>query len=588
MSADHLLPTATAARVRGAVGALLRDRWATALWSGGALTGATAVGLGTAALLGHIVDVVVAERGPGALVAPVAALLVVAVVSGAGTALGAAGVARLGEGVVADLRERFVDRALRLPLERVERAGSGDLTSRVTDDVTMVTRAVRDAFPQLAQAVLTIVLTLGALALLDWRFLLAALASAPIQVVALRRYRRGAAPVYDEHRRAVGARQHRLLDTISGARTVRAFGLADEHTRGVAESSQRAAHLAVAGTGLATRFFSSLNLAEFVGLSGVLVAGFWLVDRDAATIGTATAAALYLHNLFNPVNTVLGLADEAQKARAGLARMIGVCDLPAAEEPDDLPAPDGSLSLSGVGHAYRPGAPVLSGVDLEVRPGERVALVGASGAGKTTLAALVAGVHRATEGTLRVGGLDLAVTGPVAARQAVTLVSQEVHVFAGPLAEDLRLARPGAGDEDLLRALETVGARAWVEALPDGWATVVGAGGNALTAAQAQQLALARLVLADRPIAVLDEATADAGSAGARELEEAAARALEGRTGLVVAHRLTQAAEADRVVVLDGGRVVESGPHDELAAAGGPYADLWRAWSDREFRAPAR
>ncbi|WP_017602044.1 ABC transporter ATP-binding protein, partial [Nocardiopsis lucentensis] len=550
MSADHLLPTATAARVREAVAALLRERWATALWSLGALTGATAVGLATAAILGRVVDAVVAGTGPEALVVPVVALVAVAVVSGAGNALGIAGVARLGEDVVAELRERFVDRALRLPLERVELAGSGDLTSRVTGDVTAVTRSVRDAFPQLAQAVLTIVLTLGALALLDWRFLLAALLSVPVQVIALRRYQRGAAPVYDEHRRAVGARQHRLLGTISGARTVRALGLAEAHTRGVGTSSQRAADLAVAGTGVATRFFSNLNLAEFVGLSGVLVAGFWLVDRNMATIGTATAAALYFQNLFNPINTALGLADEAQKARASLARMIGVCDLPAEPEPGPLPTPDGSLVLSGVGHSYRPGTPVLSGVDLKVRPGERVALVGASGAGKSTLAKLVAGVHPAAEGSLRVGGFDLAGTGPAAARQAVTLVSQEVHVFAGPLAEDLRLARPEAGEADLLRALETVGARAWVESLPDGVATVVGAGGHALTPARAQQLALARLVLADRPIAVLDEATADAGSAGARELEEAASRALDGRTGLVVAHRLTQAAEADRVVVL--------------------------------------
>ncbi|KOX17038.1 ABC transporter ATP-binding protein [Nocardiopsis sp. NRRL B-16309] len=576
-----LLPTAESRRVRRAVADLVMAHKGTAAWALVTLVGATAVGLGTAPVLGHIVDLVADGREPSSLAVPVALLLAIAALSGLGHALGVAGVARLGESVVADLRERFVARALRLPLERVELAGSGDLTSRVTGDVTVVTRAVRDAFPRLAQALFTIVLTLGALALLDWRFLAAVLLAVPVQTYSLRRYLKLAAPVYDEHRRAVGVRQHRLLDTISGARTVRAFGLADEHTRRVGDASQRAADLAVAGLRLATRLFSLLNLAEFIGLAGVLITGYWLVGQDMATIGTATAAALYFHNLFNPINTAIGLADEAQKARAALARMIGVCDLPAEEESDDHPAPDGSLSLTGVGHAYRPGLPVLSDVDLEVAPGERVALVGASGAGKSTLAKLVAGIHPAAEGSLRVGGLDLAVTGPIAARHAVTLISQEVHVFAGPLADDLRLARPDATDEELGAALETVGALDWVRALPEGTATVVGTGGHKLTAAQAQQVALARLVLADRPIAVLDEATADAGSAGARRLEVAATRALEGRTGLVVAHRLTQVAEADRVVVLEGGRVVESGPHEELVRAEGPYAELWKAWSAR-------
>jgi ATP-binding cassette subfamily C protein len=576
-----LLPTAEARRVRRAVVDLVLARKRTAAWALLTLVGATAVGLGTAPVLGHIVDLVVDGREPSSLVVPVALLLAIAALSGLGSALGVAGVARLGESVVAELRERFVARALRLPLEQVELAGSGDLTSRVTGDVTVVTRAVRDAFPKLAQALFTIVLTLGALALLDWRFLVAVLLAVPVQVYSLSRYLKLAGPVYDEHRKAVGTRQHRLLDTISGARTVRAFGLADEHTRRVGTASQRAADLAVAGMRLATRLFSLLNLAEFIGLAGVLVAGYWLVGQDMATIGTATAAALYFHNLFAPINTAIGLADEAQKARAALARMIGVCDLPSEEEPDDLPAVDGSLSLSGVGHSYRQGTPVLSDVDLEVAPGERVALVGASGAGKSTLAKLVAGIHPAGGGTLRVGGLDLAETGPIAARQAVTLISQEVHVFAGPLADDLRLARPDATDEDLRRALELVGALGWVEALPEGMGTVVGTGGHKLTASQAQQVALARLVLADRPIAVLDEATADAGSAGARQLEVAATRALEGRTGLVVAHRLTQAADADRVVVLEDGRVVEAGPHEELVEAGGPYAELWKAWSAR-------
>jgi ATP-binding cassette subfamily C protein len=225
-------------------------------------------------------------------------------------------------------------------------------------------------------------------------------------------------------------------------------------------------------------------------------------------------------------------------------------------------------------HAYVPGRPVLHGVDLEVRPKERVALVGTTGSGKTTLAKLVAGLHRPQEGKVEVAGV-----APDESGRTVGLVTQEVHVFAGPLADDLRLARPDASEEELREALTAVGALGWVESLPEGIATVVGDGGHRLTADRAQQLALGRLLLADPPVVVLDEATAEAGSSGARLLDEAAERTLRGRTALVVAHRLSQAATADRVVVLSEGRVVQSGTHDQLRATEGPYADLWAAWS---------
>ncbi|MFE7571942.1 ABC transporter ATP-binding protein [Streptomyces sp. NPDC057539] len=578
----ELLPTATGAQTLAVVRGLLRRHRPLAVGAVTVLVVGTGIGLLTAPLLGHVVDLVVDERGASALTVPMLLLLAVAVARAVATAIGKSLVARLGETVLADLRERFIARALRLPLERVEQAGSGDLTSRVTGDVTLIARAVRQALPEFIGAFLTIVLTLGGLAVLDWRLLLAVLVSAPVHVLTVRWYIPRAASVYAAHRVATGALHHQLLDSVGGVRTVRAFRLNGRHAELLEQRSQTAVDLAARGMRLVSGFFSRLNIAEFIGMTSILVTGFLLVDNGSVSIGTATAAALYFHGLFNPINAALFLIDDAQSAGASLARLVGVSDLPAEREPDERAAApvDGSVKVVDLGHAYVDGHPVLRTVDLEVRDGERVALVGASGAGKTTLAKLIAGVHTPTAGAISLGGVDSKELGPAGVRRSVTLISQEVHVFAGPLSEDLRLARPEATDEELRAALAQVDAVDWVDALPDGLATVVGEGAHRLTVTQAQQLALARLVLADPPIAILDEATADAGSAGARVLETAALRALEGRTGVMVAHRLPQAATADRVVVLNEGRVVETGTHDELVAAGGRYAELWSAWSD--------
>ena len=595
----ELLPIATPARTRAALRTLIRPDRSLALTGLGILVAATAVGLLVQPVLGRIVDIVADGRPAGDLTLPVVLLVAVAVVQGLTTTLGLTRIARLGETVLARLRERFVERALNLPADRLERAGAGDLTARVTGDVARVAEAVRSALPEMARSVLAILLTLGALALLDVRFLLAALLAVPVQLLTARWYVRRALTLYADQRVANGAQQQQLLETIGGAVTVRGHRLEEQHTERSAGRSRKAVDLTMRSVNLVLGFYGRLHIAEYIGLAAVLIAGFWLVRDGAVSIGTATAAALYFHSLFGPVNAALVLLDDAQSAAAGLARLVGVTDLaeqPEQPEQSEQPEPtagkaapvsvprqrtassEAAVTVHEVSHAYGPGRPVLHEVSLTLKAGEHVALVGTSGAGKSTLARIVAGVQQPTTGT---------VTAPASTGEtSVVLVTQEVHVFTGTLAEDLRLARPDATDADLRTALSTVYALDWAEALPDGLATVVGEGGHRLDPARAQQLALARLVLADPALAVLDEATAEAGSAGARVLERSAEAALAGRTALVVAHRLTQAVAADRVVVLEAGRVVESGPHDELRDADGPYAALWRAWSGSRTRAP--
>ncbi|MEO3977977.1 ABC transporter ATP-binding protein [Streptomyces sp. CAU 1734] len=583
-----LLPIATGARTRAAVAELLRPHRRLALTGFTVMVAATAIGLLTQPLLGRIVDLAAGRRPVDTITTVILLLVAVAVAQGLTTGLGLSLISRLGETVLARLRERFVERALGLPLERVEQAGSGDLTVRVTGDVSLVADAVRNALPELARSLLAILLTLGALALLDWRFLLAALLAVPVQAHTARWYVRQAVPLYARQRVAGGAQQQQLLDTIGGGATVRAFRLEREHTERVAERSRSMVELTMRGVRLVLGFYSRLHIAEFIGLAAVLTTGFLLVRSGSASLGTATAAALYFHSLFTPVNSALVLLDDAQSAIASLARIIGVADQPPEREPEHAAEPrDASVTVTGLSHTYPGGKPVLHEVALTLRPGERVALVGASGAGKTTLAKLIAGIHTPSAGELRVGGARPDELGPAALRRTVALITQETHVFAGPLADDLRLAGPGATDAELRAALDRVDALGWAEALPEGLATVVGDGGHRLSGDRVQALALARLILADPPVVILDEATAEAGSAGARALEKAVDRAVEGRTVLIVAHRLTQAAGADRVVVMEAGRIAESGTHDELRTAKGPYAALWDAWSDHRDSAPS-
>ncbi|MDI9929657.1 ABC transporter ATP-binding protein [Rhodococcus sp. IEGM 1354] len=582
MTAPELLPIATGARSGRWLLEQLRLRklrTAVTLLLGAV---AAAMSLVPVYVLGVLVDRVRAGADSSTIVGVVVVIAVAAVIGGVVTGFSGYLISTLGEGILASLREAVVRRALRLPVATLERVGKGDLLSRVGDDVAVMAKSIGEVIPQLVGAFLLVCLSMITMLGIDWRLGLAGLVALPMYVLALRWYLPRSAPLYAAERVAMGERAQSFVSSMQGAKTVRAYGLEAEHLGEVDRASAKARDIGVDVFRLFTRFGSRSNRAECVGLSVILLAGFLLVRGDYVTVGETTAAALLFHRLFNPIGTLLFTFDDIQSAGASLARLVGVVDIPDERPVGDGSVPaDATLDVVDLRHSYDGGHEVLHGVDLRVDAGETVALVGSTGAGKSTIAAIAAGSMASTSGTVRVGGASLDALGHQGLRRHVAIVSQEVHVFAGPLIDDVLLAAPDAGRDDVEAALRTVGAWGWVEALENGLDTAVGEGGHQLTAAQSQQLALARLVLADPAVAVLDEATAEAGSFGARELELAAEAATRGRSTLIVAHRLTQAAAADRVVVLEHGKIVEQGPHDELVAAGGRYAQLWEAWRGR-------
>lgn len=541
---------------------------------------AAAAGLVGPWLLGTIVNTVKASTGPDSVgtvdrlaLVIVAAVLVQILLSRSALLLAA----RFGERAAARIRERFLARALALPPTVVEHTPTGDLAVRGTTDVDAVATALRTTAPEVLIATTQALFIIGAVLVLNPLLGVCGLSCLAVIVVVTRWYLRRARTGYLAEGTANSELAEMLATTAGGARTVEALRLQQQrlHVAEAAITKARGARLHTLW--LRSVFFPSVDISYTLPVVGVLLVGGALYNHGAADLGEVVAAAVYLRQLMGPLDTVLLSVEQLQSSMASYARVEGLAAVPAGPTPTTAEPAGDRIEAVAVTYAYPNLGDVLHGIDLDVQPGERLAIVGPSGAGKSTLGRLLAGVDRPGSGRVSVGGVPVADLPPDRMRRQIALITQEHHIFRDTLRNNLVIARPSATDLQLRAALEAVHAD-WIDDLPSGLDTDLSGGAHRLDEAQAQQLSLARVILADPHTVILDEATALLDPAAARLTERALAAALQGRTVIAIAHRLQTAHDADRIAVIESGVLTELGTHDALVAADGGYAALWRSW----------
>jgi ABC-type multidrug transport system fused ATPase/permease subunit len=533
---------------------------------------AAIAGLGAPWLLGRVIDTVSAGGGAGAVDRLALAVLGCAIAQTLLSRLALALAYRFGERTSARIRETFLRRALNLPAAVVERVPAGDVAARGTTDIDAVATTLRELLPRILIGLVEMVFIMVAVVLLDPLLGIVGVLSLSGIGIITRWYLKRARAAYLKEGDANSWLAEELAATTTGARTIEAFGLADRRLAAGRAAIAETRRTRLATLGLRSVFFPVVETCYVLPVVLVLLVGGKLYFDGHVSLGTVGAAVLYLRQLAGPLDTLLIRIEQLQSAGASFARVEGLAL--AAPSPAASPAPlaaapqDDRIEVRGVRYAYDSGRDVLHDIDLTVRPGERLAIVGLSGAGKSTLGRLLAGVDRPAAGTVTAGGMPIADLPPEQLRRQVVLVTQEHHVFRETIRDNLMVPAP---DDELRRALATVGAD-WAGDLDRDL------GVHPLDGAQAQQLALARVLLAGPHTIILDEATALLDPTAARDAERALGAVLHGRTVIAIAHRLQTAHDADRVAVMDDGRIIELGTHDELLATGGPYAALWRSW----------
>ena len=487
--------------------------------------------------------------------------------------------ARAGERFLGGLRVAAFDKLQELSMPFFEETRAGVLVSRLTADVQTLTTFTRLVLVDVVGSLMLFAVSLVVLVSLSWKLSLVMLVAVPLLVWSSLRYGKRSRPAFLALRDSVAETMSSLQEGLTGVRVVQSFGRErDRYASYRARSSAQVSawrRVSLVNIG----FFPVLALAQALALAAVVLYGGYLHRHGQVTTGTIVAFALYLISLFDPIARLGDWYSEFQSGRAALTKISSLLQEPVTVVGGTTPLPArGALVADDVTFAYGSSAPAVAGVTLAFDPGEHVALVGATGAGKSTLAKLLVRAYDPNAGRVTFGGVDLRDAPLDDLRRHIVFAPQEGHLFSGTLADNVRLARPDATDDDVRAALEAVGALERFESLPDGLGTDVRSRGVRLSSGERQLVSIARVALGDPAVIVLDEATSSLDPQTEAAVEHALSVLAEGRTVITIAHRLSTAERADRVAVMEHGRLVEIAAHDELVAQGDRYARLWASW----------